>query len=330
MGRVAKLGLSSGNVRLWALRLALLPPIAALLLGCDLEAAWPLATPTPPPALPTPSDEPEVLVAGVVLVPTPTATPTPTSTPLPTATPTATPTPTSTPLPTATPTPTSTPPPTATPTPTAQPARAAWPPNSPHLILRGKPETGVVALTFDAGGRDGGQTAVVLDTLRRFDARATFFLTGEWSEANPGMVRRMAAEGHELANHTYDHPDLTRVSDEEVLSQVLRAEQAVEKVVGVKPKPYLRPPFGAFDQRVLGVVGKRGYEVVYWTLDSGDWRPEMTAQDVARRVGSRADVGDLVVLHCYPAKTAQALPAALETLRARRLAVGTVSQALGR
>lgn len=296
-------------------RLAPLLVVGALLTGCSLNGVWPFVTPTPSPAPPTPT---------AASKPAPTPSPTPTATPRPT--------PTRAPAPTATPRATSTPRPTITPTPTVRPAStpASPAPYAAHLIVRGKPETGVVGLSFDAGGRDGGQTGSVLDTLHRFGVHATFFLTGEWSEANPALVKRMAAEGHELANHTYDHPDLTKVSDQEILAQVARADQAVQKVAGVGLKRYVRPPFGAFDQRVLNVLGKQGYDVIYWTLDSGDWRAEMSASDVAQRVGTKANAGDVVVFHCYPAKTAQALPAVLEALKARGLRMGTVSQALGR
>ena len=315
--RAYKLPVGAGVVALRGL--APLLVVGALLTGCSLDGVWPFVTPTPSPAPPTPTAASR---SAPLLAPTPS--PTPTATPRPTAT--------RAPAPTATPRATPTPHPTVTPTSTAPPASApANPaPYAAHLIVRGKPETGVVGLSFDAGGRDGGQTGSVLDTLHRFGVHATFFLTGEWSEANSALVKRMAAEGNELANHTYDHPDLTKVSDQEILAQVARADQAVQKVAGVGLKRYVRPPFGAFDQRVLNVLGKQGYDVIYWTLDSGDWRAEMSAADVAQRVGTKANAGDVVVFHCYPAKTAQALPTALEGIKARGLRMGTVSQALGR
>ncbi len=293
--------------------------------GCGVEGIWPFATPTstPEPPSPTATRQPTAVAAlATTSAPAPTRLPSPTPTHAPSATPTRRPTPLPTPRPSAT----------ASPTAGVAGSPTGAGPSAGHryLVVRGKPETGVVGLSFDAGGRDGGETGSVLDTLKRFDAHATFFLTGEWSEANPGLVRRMVAEGHELGNHTYDHPDLTKVSDQEILSQAARAEEAVRKVAGVGLKRYLRPPFGAFDQRMLDVLGKQGFEVIYWTLDSGDWRAEMSVEDVARRVGTKANAGDIVVFHCYPPKTARALPSALESLKARGLKLGTVSAALGR
>jgi peptidoglycan/xylan/chitin deacetylase (PgdA/CDA1 family) len=202
--------------------------------------------------------------------------------------------------------------------------------NSSQIVVRGDPRADLVGLTFDAGGKVGGKTASVLDTLREFGYQATFFLTGEWAEANPALVRRMVAEGHELANHTYDHPYLTRVSDDEIVSQLSRTEQVVQRVAGVSLTRYVRPPYGDYNQRVLGVLVKHSYIGVLWTLDSTDWRNETTAHDVAQRVATKANAGDIVVFHCYPAKTAEALPVALDGLKARHLRGGSLSQVLGR
>lgn len=260
---------------------------------------------------------PTAILARATLA-TPTEAPTATAAPSPTACATP-PEPVSTPTPWP-PTPV---PPTATPTP---PSMDGWPWG---LIIRGRPDGGLVALTFDAGGRDAGETGSVLDTLHRSGVHSTFFLTGEWTEANPHLVRRMAAEGHELANHTYSHPNLTKVGDEEVLWQVRRTEEVAHTVAGVSLRRWVRPPYGAYDERVMRLLTRGGYQVVYWTLDSADWRADMSAEDIVRRVGTRANAGDVVVFHCYPVKTAKAMPGVLEALRARRLRGATLSQVLG-
>ncbi len=261
-----------------------------------------------------------------------TATPSPTATHEPTAA--LTPSTTSTATPTFTPTPMPLPSPTATATPTASPTPApvvhAGPTGGWPLIVVGKPRTGLVALTFDAGGRDPGLTSQLLDALQHYGAHCTFFLTGEWAEANPELVRRMVSDGHELANHTYDHPHLPQVADQGILDQLSRTEQAVQKVAGVALQKYVRPPFGDYDDRVLALLTSHGYSVVYWSLDSADWRPEFTSRMVQDRVGEKAGAGDIVVAHCYAPKTAEAYPGVLASLRARGLRFGTLSQVLGR
>lgn len=210
--------------------------------------------------------------------------------------------------------------------PPTPPSAAEWPWG---LIIRGRADDGLVALTFDAGGRDAGETGSVLDTLHQSGVHSTFFLTGEWTAANPHLVRRMAAEGHELANHTYSHPNLTEIGDEEVLWQVRRTEEVAHTVAGVSLRRWVRPPYGAYNERVMKLLTRGGYRVAYWTLDSADWRADMSAEDIVRRVGTRANAGDVVVFHCYPAKTARAMPGVLEALRARRLRGATLSQVLG-
>jgi peptidoglycan/xylan/chitin deacetylase (PgdA/CDA1 family) len=193
------------------------------------------------------------------------------------------------------------------------------------LVLRGDPALGVVALTFDAGTTAAGNTSVVLDTLKAYGAHSTFFLTGEWAVANPALVRRMRDDGHELANHTYDHPDLTQVSDQVIRNQISRTEAAVSGITGHELVRLIRPPFGAYDRRVLAAVGSAGYTMIYWSLDSGDWVAEVSVDQVVQTVGTRAGAGDIVVFHCYAPKTAQALPAVMKRLSERGLKFGTVS-----
>ena len=276
---------------------------------------------------------PQVLVATVT--PTRPATPTPvpptatsTRAPSPTATRTSTPPPTATHPATATSTRTATPRPSPTPVPAV--VGPPVPRSTGSLIVGANPATGVAALTFDAGGRDPGGTAAVLDALEQYGVRVTIFLTGEWAAANPALVQRMAAAGHELANHTYDHPHLTQVADREILAQLARTEAAVRQVAGVELKRYVRPPFGEYDQRVLNVLAGSGYEGVFWTIDGGDWRDDVSAAEVEQRVATQTGPGHVVVMHIYAAKTGQAIPAILARLKARGVQLGTLSQALGR
>jgi peptidoglycan/xylan/chitin deacetylase (PgdA/CDA1 family) len=270
-------------------------------------------------------------VSAAVTVPPPSATPTVRRAP---ATETIAPVPTPDPEPTRPPSATAT----ASPRPTADPTATPVPPTTTRapvaspsgpqrmgdLVLRGDPGFGVVALTFDAGTTAAGNTTQVLDTLKSYGAHSTFFLTGEWAVANPALVRRMRDDGHELANHTYDHPNLTEISDQVIRTQIARTEAAVSGITGRELVRLIRPPFGAYDRRVLGAVGSAGYTMIYWSLDSGDWIAEVSAEQVVQTVGTRAVAGDIVVFHCYAPKTAQALPGVMKRLSERGLRFGTV------
>ena len=220
---------------------------------------------------------------------------------------------------------------TATPSPTPQrPTPTPAPPPLPPLITAGRPETGVVALTFDQGVKGPGETPRVLDILREARASSTFFVIGVWAENNLDLLRRMVAEGHELANHTYDHPDLRQISDQQIAEQLEHTERIVQQAVGESTKPYMRPPSSAYDDRVLAAVNRLGYTMVCWSLDSTDWRAESTPASVVEWVVGKAKPGDIIVFHGYSPKTAAALPDIVRGLKQKGYRLGTVSQVLGR
>lgn len=209
---------------------------------------------------------------------------------------------------------------------------AAQAPGSTPLrgpIVRGNPATGTVALTFDLGLTSAGALPIVLDTLDHAHVRATFFITGAWAEAQPDLLRRIVAAGHELANHSYSHPDFTKLDAATARWEIEHTEQLALAISGRSTKPHFRPPFGAYNQSVLALVEGLGYRLVMWTLDSADWRPESTAATIVQRVGGRTEPGDVAVMHGYVPKTAQALETILQQLAARGLRAGTLSEALG-
>ena len=191
-----------------------------------------------------------------------------------------------------------------------------------------KTERPVVALTFDAGAALGS-TMETLDILRGRGVRATFFITGQFAERYPDAIRQMAADGHEISNHTYSHPDLVTVSDEAIVKELERTDQILSGLTGRSSKPWMRMPYGSRDARVLRIVGQAGYRSVYWALDSADWREDATARGVAQRVLANIKAGDVVVHHCSTAATAGALPTILDGLDQRGLRVVTVTELLG-
>jgi peptidoglycan/xylan/chitin deacetylase (PgdA/CDA1 family) len=185
-----------------------------------------------------------------------------------------------------------------------------------------------VALTFDAGASPA-PTPAILHALKAANLHCTFFLTGEWTAHNPGLVRRMAAEGHELGNHTYSHPDLRHLSDAAVARELERTDALVRKVAGRSTRPYFRPPFGARDRRVLRDAAKDGYRCVYWTTDSLDSvRRSITPRQIERRVLGRLQPGSIVLMHCGSAASAAALPHLLLALRQKGYRVVTISELL--
>ena len=198
------------------------------------------------------------------------------------------------------------------------------------VVSRGSGSGRRVALTFDAGS-DAGFTTQILDTLAARHVRATFGLTGRWVDAHPDLARRIAAAGHLIVNHTYDHPSFTGVSTGAAplprsarLDQLARAEAALARV-GASGRPWFRPPYGDRDPSVDADVGAAGYRYeVLWSLDSLGWRG-LPAADIATRVLSRVTPGDIVLLHVgSSSQDGPALPAVLDGLAARGYRLVTV------
>lgn len=177
----------------------------------------------------------------------------------------------------------------------------------------------LVALTFDAHYTDQ-YVDQVLNALREYDVYATFFPTGRWCEKFPEAIAKVANAGHEIGNHTYSHRKLTPLPDEAILDEVERAEQAIKAAIGGDENvivPFVRPPYGDRDERVVKVLLQGGYIPTYWALDSWDWRSKMTARQVTERVVNKVRAGDIVLLHATSALTAKALPSILDGLKQR-------------
>lgn len=193
----------------------------------------------------------------------------------------------------------------------AGPTRAG----SPSRSSSGK----VVYLTFD-DGPNPRYTPQVLALLKRHKARATFFMIGSSARSNPALVRRVKAEGHAVANHTYTHPWLTRIPASAVRSQLRRTDA----VIGATK--CMRPPGGFVNNSVRAVARREGKRIVMWTVDPADWsRPG--AKAIASRVLNRTRSGSIVVMHDGGGSRVQTV-AALSTLLPRLRAKGYRLEAL--
>jgi peptidoglycan/xylan/chitin deacetylase (PgdA/CDA1 family) len=161
----------------------------------------------------------------------------------------------------------------------------------------------VVALTFD-GGADRGYAEDILDTLSAEHVHASFGITGQWAKANPDLVRRMAADGHFVLNHTFDHQSFTGLSDQRGgLSPARRraeldeADAIIAPLLGHTTKPYYRLPYGDDDAHVAGDVASSGYtRKVGWSIDTLGWRGA-SAADIIDRSMRLAAPGSIYVLH---------------------------------
>jgi peptidoglycan/xylan/chitin deacetylase (PgdA/CDA1 family) len=172
-----------------------------------------------------------------------------------------------------------------------------------RILSRGDPSLRQVALTFDAGS-DAGYTAVILETLRREGVRASFGITGLWAEQHKDLLLAIAADGHEIINHSYSHASFTgRSTEREPLtpeqraSELSRTETTVYRNTGRSTRPLFRPPFGDVDASVQGDAAANGYDViVMWTVDTFGWR-RASADEIVERGLRLAEPGAIYVMH---------------------------------
>jgi peptidoglycan/xylan/chitin deacetylase (PgdA/CDA1 family) len=184
----------------------------------------------------------------------------------------------------------------------------------------------VVALTFDDGPYPN--TPHILDTLKKYEAKATFFSIGKRVEWLPDTIRREAAEGHELANHTFNHPSMRKISSEKLHEEIVHASDTMEKVAQVKPVLF-RPPGGYYNEMIVSTAAADHCTVVMWSpnLDTKDWtRPGVykIVQCVLKNVRN----GSIVLFHDREPQTTEALEQILPALKKQGYTFVTVSELL--
>ncbi|NRQ35099.1 polysaccharide deacetylase family protein [Nonomuraea sp. NN258] len=183
-----------------------------------------------------------------------------------------------------------------------------------------------IALTFDDGpGKHAGK---LLDTLKKYDAKATFFLEGQYVNSRPAYVKRMVQEGHELGNHSYKHPDFTKVDPWVIKSEIQRTQDAVKKAAGVEPK-LLRPPYGLADLQVSDIAAEFGMPIILWTAGSNDWNTK-NVEAIKKKTLEVAERDGIILMHDWVEQTVQAMPSIVKSLQAKGYTLVTVSDIIKR
>ncbi len=157
----------------------------------------------------------------------------------------------------------------------------------------------IIYLTFDAG-YENGFTENILDTLKKHDVKAAFFLVGNYMEKEPSLVKRMIAEGHIVANHTYNHPDMSKINDLEHFKKELNSLEALYKeITGQEMKKYYRPPQGKFNEDNLKMANSLGYKTIFWSLAYADWYKDKqpSKEQAFEKLIPRIHPGAIVLLH---------------------------------
>lgn len=157
----------------------------------------------------------------------------------------------------------------------------------------------VLYLTFDAGF-ENGNTPVILDALKKHSAPATFFVVGTYIESNPDLIKRMEKEGHIVGNHTYHHPDMTKLSSLSAFEKELKdVENAYNNVTGKEMTKFYRPPQGKYNENNLQMAKELGYHTFFWSLAYVDWQEnnQPTKEEAFDKLLTRVHPGAIVLLH---------------------------------
>ena len=201
---------------------------------------------------------------------------------------------------------------------------------SPVVISHGPRDKKLIALTFDACStlKPSNYDERVTQVLVQTGTPATLFLGGKWMEDEPAQTRYLASlPQFELANHTFLHPHLTKVSDDRIRQELQSTQEAMYVLTGKQPTLF-RPPYGEYDDRVVRIASEMGLATVQFDLASGDPDSLISKQKLIEYVSSMAKDGSIIVMHINRRgwHTAEALPEIISRLRARGFSFVTVSQ----
>ena len=189
----------------------------------------------------------------------------------------------------------------------------------------------VLYLTFDAG-YENGCTAQILDTLKKHNVQAAFFLVGNYIEKNADLVRRMVEEGHTVGNHTMHHYDMSKLSDKEAFSKELTDLEALFKeVTGQEMEKYYRPPQGIYSEKNLTMAKELGYKTVFWSLAYVDWNNDSqpTKEYAFEKLLPRTHNGAVILLHSTSQTNAEILEELITKWKEMGYRFGTLEELFG-
>ena len=183
----------------------------------------------------------------------------------------------------------------------------------------------VVALSFDAawGNED---TQILIDILDKYKINTTFFVVGDWVDKYPESVKALSDAGNEVMNHSSNHAHFTKLSGEEIISDIKACNDKIAAITGVSPTLF-RCPYGEYDDHVINAINSIGMTAVQWNIDSLDWKG-ISAQEIQQRVLDKIEPGSIILFHNAAENTPEALPGIIESLIADGYRIVPISQIL--
>ena len=182
-----------------------------------------------------------------------------------------------------------------------------------------------VALSFDAawGNEDTGK---ILEILRKYNVKVTFFMTGGWVSKYPEDVKAILADGHDLGNHSENHKNMSKISDEECKEEIMSVHNKVKELTGYDMFLF-RPPYGDYDNHVITNAKKCGYYTIQWDVDSLDWK-DYGVDSIVNTVCNHKHLGNGSIILCHNGAkfTAQALESIITGLQEKGYQLVPISQ----
>ena len=180
-----------------------------------------------------------------------------------------------------------------------------------------------VAISFDAAwGAD--KTEGIINILKEYKVSATFFLVGFWVEDYPEQTKMVAESGFEIGTHSNTHPDMAKLSKEDMALELNTSIQKIQEATGKTPKLF-RAPFGSYNNTLLNVAEKLNLISIQWDVDSLDWKG-ISAKEICSRITSKVKNGSIILCHNNSKNILQALPLVLDSLKNKGYTITSVGE----
>jgi peptidoglycan-N-acetylglucosamine deacetylase len=194
----------------------------------------------------------------------------------------------------------------------------------PSPVYRGHPSKPMVGFIINvAWGNEYLQQMV--DTLKKHNVHATFFLEGRWVQKNPELAKMIAEAGHEIGNHSYTHPDMKILSAPRIREELIQTNKVIKATTNMEPK-WFAPPSGSYRDETVTIAAELGMRTIMWSVDTIDWQ-KPTVDTLLNRVLGKIHNGALVLMHPTDS-TAKSLDTLITKMKEKNLQIGTVSEVL--
>lgn len=170
----------------------------------------------------------------------------------------------------------------------------------------------VLSITFDSAWT-AEDIPLILDTLSKYNCKATFFVVGSWAEKYPECVKLIYDSGHEVAGHSYNHAHYNSLSEEDLIKDMAKCDEVIKNITGVN-LPIFRAPYGEYNNTVVRAANASGRMLIQWDVDSLDWK-DLDIDAMKKRILPKVQNGSVILFHNGTKHTASALPSILESLK---------------